>query len=278
MHEILHGLLSEHITHIAPEHIERPIPPEFPNHVCKILETRNPAYPRHFSNATHVFIHCRVPNIIQRDADGDDEFCSAATQILSSAAFAPSGRICIHGLPATLALLLIHSGACPVASIQQVYVLRKCSGLPSAALNREHSADVKVEDGCSYFRSRFPAKANLASYETTRTLTVEGVEVGYIQYLSRAQSTPHGTPAVTHTLISGLEVREEHRGKGYARLLCDYVLAHSDACGETWVLASVDNFEAVALYLRIGFKVQNLLWDVDFSVSALKSLFHSERG
>lgn len=69
-----------------------------------------------------------------------------------------------------------------------------------------------------------------------------------------------------HTLITGLEVKEGRRGRGYARLLCEHVIAQFGECGETWVLASVDNFDAVGLYLRSDFKIHDQLWDLDLHV------------
>jgi len=124
----------------------------------------------------------------------------------------------------------------------------------------QHASNVVIQDGTCYFKARFPAKSTLPENETTLVLSLSGVPVAHIQFL---RMTSHMSANEGLTLITGLEVEEEYRGQGYARLLCGHVIAEYSAHGDVWVAADVSNFEVVGLYARRGFRIEGMWYDLD---------------
>ncbi|EPQ52369.1 hypothetical protein GLOTRDRAFT_95962 [Gloeophyllum trabeum ATCC 11539] len=251
------ALLTDHYAHLTGDSTMLPIPSGLTGSVYRILSLRNPAYPRHFTNAIHVII---------KDVRQSHEF---ATELRSYVASIPAEwvgtcatvRCCIHGLTAAT-LSTFTSPDNPSTCIATLsYVMRWPQGQAFCSHPSPSSSDLTLEDGSAYFKERFPAKASLVGFEQTLLLSRADIRLAHIQLLS----TPPITAGQTSqpTLITGLEVRPEHRGHGYARYLCEHVVKEHGEQGDVLVLANVDNLEAVALYVRMGFRIESIYCDVD---------------
>jgi len=262
----MESLLIEHYRYLAPHCATIPIPQCLQSRISYILDLRNSTFPRHFSNAIHIFL---------RDSFIDHDISTFVSNLLKHSTLSsveadsttPAQRKgCIHIISSREPPLLPHHEGISVVVSHPSYALRWCQGRV-VSMCCQHPSNVVIQDGTCYFKARFPAKSTLSDNEATLVLSLSGVPVAHIQFLCMTSHTnAHANEGLT--LITGLEVEEEYRGQGYARLLCGHVIAEHSAHGDVWVAADVSNFEAVGLYARMGFRIEGMWYDLDVFLAA----------
>ena len=139
-------------------------------------------------------------------------------------------------------------------------MLLKVSPAAAATVQGRAVDGYKVQRGEEWFCAKFPEKA--------RTVSVGGEEVHVVVVAAADADAADVVAWMTvvrsgeRSYVSSLTTLEEYRGRRLATmLLCSFLESRSPG-DEVWLTARCENFRAVELFVRIGWKTQRCLWVV----------------